>query len=786
MRVLVDWLEAFVAVPDRIDRLADRLTAIGLEVEDTRVPSEALDGLRAAVPRRIRRHETNPELTVCELETPAGSVRVVTAADNLREKSTYVWAAPDARLPDGRVKKRSFDGVESEGMLCSLQDLGLASHSRRLLELPGEVDRTTPIVELLKLNRPVLELDLTPNRADCLSHLGVARDFAAAESLPLESPGDDTLPEGPAADGSVAIEDETGCGVYVGMPVHGLTVGPSPLEWQVKLIRLGQSPVNNIVDATNLVLFERGHPLHAFDEDRLSYPVTVRRAQPEETLRTLDGEARTLTAEDLVIADAEAPRALAGIMGGEATEVTPDTTRILLEGAHFDPVRIRRTASRLDLSTEASHRFERGTDPEGIDASLARCLDLLREDPRQDPDAMRAHRPHREHKRESSPVRIAFSPDRFETLIGYQPGEQVMRQRLERLGCEVDEDGDGWAVTSPSWRHDLTRPQDLMEEIVRLDGYRNIPSDYPRIALNETPTPEEQPPERARAILSDLGFREAITFSFVAPEQHRFASDAEPHSLRNPLSRRQSTLRRSLLDGLTESLGHDLDAGREDVRLFEVGRTFPPDRDEEPRRVGMVATGKTYRERWDEHTRPFDFFDLRGAVELLLERLGHRAIRLEPASFPGFRDHRGGRLHVADAAVGRLGEIDADALELDVDAPVLGAEIELSALPDVPPPRYRPFSDQPVVKRDLDLVVDREQHAAPLRTAIREAADWLESTELFDLYYGDPLPEGKKSLSFRLRFRRSGETLSDEEINRVQETILERLREKFDATLREE
>ena len=782
MRILTDWLAEFTDIPEDIEDLAHRLTDIGLEVDEVIELDRRLERVMVVETLEVKRHPKRPDLKICEISNGTQQEQVVTAAPGVLPNRHYLWAAPGGKLGAEKIEKIDFAGVESAGMLCSSREIGLTEEAHTLLEIPDSFSPGTDAVKALELQHPLLEVDLTPNRPDCLSHLGVARDFAAAEKLDLKDPRPAELPEGPETEAKIKIDDPDGCWAYTGVPVKNITVGPSSFAIQKRILKMGLRPLNNIVDITNYTLFEVGHPLHPFDADKLEYPIIVRRSKKNERLTTLDDEERKLRSEDLVIADRKNPVALAGIMGGSPTQVTRSTTNLLLEGAYFEPSIIRRSSNRHKLHTEASHRFERGVDPENYNRCLARCIELLETDPHQG-EEFTVCRAAEGRERNRPEIQISFSSDGFKKLIGYNPGQQTAVETFKRLGMDIVEKKETLEVSPPSWRKDLTREEDLIEEIVRLNGYEEIPTEFPDINLAHTPCRENKTKENIIRFLTARGFTENITFSFVGGDQHRFSARKNPRELSNPLSNNQATMRQSILDGLLESLRKNIAGGRENIRIFELGRIYPPDSKEEPLHLGLMARGMLERESWDDTNRQFDFYDLKGLIFALLEYLGHKNHEIIPADNPGFVRNRCGTIIVDNREIGPVGEI-ATGNDSD-DYPVLGAQLNISAPEPAEEPVYSSYSTTPTVKRDLDLVLKIDQPVGPVKKTIRKTGSWLEKITIFDYYRGEPLAGDEKSVSFNLEFRRENKTLSDSEVNEVQEKILTALRKKYGARLRE-
>ncbi len=785
MRILVDWLAEFVEIPDRVEELAERLTDIGLEVDGIIDFSQTNREIVSVVVNSVEPHPEQDHLKICELTDGQREARVVTAAPGVLQEGKYLWAPPGSLVGGKQVSTRSFVGVESQGMLCSSRELGLTREASTLLSLPADTDPGISAVRLLELDSPILELDLTPNRGDCLSHFGVARDYAAAEKLRLIDPRPEQLSGSGDSGLEITILDTESCPAYAGVQVENLQVAPSPLKIQTRILKTGLRPLNNLVDYTNYTLFELGHPLHPFDADRLNYPIIVRKARQGEKLVTLDGESRQLSADDLVIADKSQPRALAGVMGGASSQVTENTSNIMLEAACFDPIGIRQTANRHKLSTDASHRFERGVDRVDYKRALARCLQLLQQDPAQDREKLSFRQPVIEQPGKYCPVKVSFKPVSFEKLIGYSLSETAIKERLINLGITVVEKADSWRLEIPSWLGDLTRSEDIIEELVRLDGYQNIPVTYPQLSVERTPVPDRSEAAEIREYFINQGFNENINFSFIPEAEHYFGGSGETLKLANPLSSSQATMRRALLDSLLTSFEKNYAAGNQPLRLFELGTVFKPEVAGSQFNLAVILHDTIYTEEWDDNNRPVDFFDIKGLIEGLLQQLGYRGYNFSPACASGFVEGETARLEIAGKSIGLLGKVEEKILQNGRETAVYAVELEVSSLPDRRQMSYQEYSSHPAAKRDLDLVVDESQQVGEMLELVRQKSRWLEELKVFDLYSGPPLPEDKKSVSFRLKFRAEGRSLNDVEVNQVQEQILQALRERFGAYLRD-
>jgi phenylalanyl-tRNA synthetase beta chain len=784
MRLPIDWLREFTSVPDDPGTLAEQFTQLGLEVEEIIRPAEALEGLTTVTLEATESHPNRDDLTVCEITDGQEPHRVVTAASNLTVGSRYVWARPGARLDDQPIESESFAGVSSDGMLCSLEELGLTGTSGSLLELTPAFPVGDDPVEQLHLETPILDIDLTPNRADCLSLIGLARDYGAYRNQNVDLPAPPTPDWDRKETPDVRIDAPDRCTQYHGIRVDGVPTGPSSPKIQRRLVQMGLQPRNAIVDLTNYVLFEQGNPLHAFDLDRIKPTVVVRNAYDDETLTTLDGTERELETDHLVIADQEDPQALAGIMGGAPSAVSDSTSSIFLEGADFEPAGIRRTGQQLKIHTDSSHRFERGVDSRNVRPTMNRFLQLLSEET---DGSLQVHEPVEAGPGPEDPSPIPFSPQSYGTLVGYSLDRDSIQDTFRRLGMSINKDDESsWTVTPPSWRHDLQRPEDLVEELLRLEGYETVPSSYPTSSVAASPRPSADFSRTIRGLLGNSGFRETVTFSFQPEDGVPVSKAVSFRRVKNPLSEEHAVLRRSLLDRLVPVFEKNYEAGDDNLRFFEIGRVFPESSEQEPQHLALLAAGNLHAERWDEHHRTFDFYDLKGIIERVLTAGGYGEIDMVPDEQSGFEPKRCARVTVGDQTVGYLGKIPPEDLPVELETPCWGAELNLSNLGDPRTTSYEPFSKEPYVKRDLDLVVDRSTYARDLKETIRDSAEWLERVEIFDLYRGEPLPEEKKSISFRLYFRAESRTLSDTEVNETQEDILDALRSNHGASLRDE
>ncbi|HSV93804.1 MAG TPA: phenylalanine--tRNA ligase subunit beta, partial [Desulfobacterales bacterium] len=693
-------------------------------------------------------------------------------------------------------------GQRSEGMLCSAAELALGTDTDGILILDGNPTVGEPLNRALKLSDPVLEIDLTPNRADCLSLIGVAREVAAIQRTRLSRPALTLDESDPPAErlAAVTIDAPDHCPRYVARVVEGVRVGPSPFWLQDRLRSVGQRPINALVDVTNFVMLETGQPLHAFDLDRLAgRRIVVRTAAAGERFVTLDDKERVLDADMLVICDAEKPVAIAGVMGGQNSEITEATTRVLIESAWFDPVSVRRTSKRLGLGTDASRRFERGVDPTGALAAADRAAMLIAQiaGGRVARGAVDAH------PRPWSPRPIRLSVRATHRLLG----NRVPRARIGRLlagiefAVEPTADRDVLSVTAPSFRVDVSRPEDLVEEVARLAGFDTIPVTFPALPAGARyDAPRLELRRRMRERLNGCGFSEVITYSFVHGRScdRLQLADGDPRrrvvTVLNPLAEDQAVMRPSLLPGLLETLRFNLAQQTRRVKLFEIGKVYldrgAGELPEEPEIAAGLWSGPRAPLAWHGRETACDFYDLKGAVETLLSGLKLDDVRFErlpDAECLTLRPGHAARIVHGEREIGRVGEVHpAVAKAYDLKQTAFVFELDVAAVEAaVSAIRFRMRTPRfPAVTRDVTLVVDRGLEAQAVLDAIAGMGiRLLEHVQVVAVFDGDPVPAGKRSLSFRLTYRSPEKTLEDGEVNALQQTVTDRLLGEFRASL---
>ncbi len=780
MKVPCRWLAEYVDIEvnaHAVDRLANRLTLAGLEVEGiTRI-----DRPQGAVIGRVLEHKPHPDsdhLSLCRVDLGSRETEVVCGANNVVDGAAVPVITAGGVLPGGfKIERRKIRGVLSDGMICSKAELGLEEKSPGIWNLDPDLSLPlgTDINELLEYDDYVLDIKVTSNRPDCTGIYGIAREVAAIlgkDLRPLDLEFTEADP--PAADFfGVTIEDPADALRYAARLLSGIKVGPAPLRMQHRLIKAGMRPLANVIDVTNYVMLELGHPLHPFDADLLGKTIQVRRAHPGESFRTLDGVDRPLSNDVLMIADENGGLAIAGVMGGERSEISDTTTRVLLEAAAFDPVTVRRSARAVGLRTEASQRFERGVDPEGVPRAAARAVYLM-----QSLTGCTVHRGMLDAypaPRQAWTVRLR--PDKAAALLGINVEPEQITAILTSLGVEVATDENGFVATIPTFRTDLTREVDLIEEIGRIYGYDRFPSVPPRAVLHMgSKDGHELYKDRARAILTGLGVNEAVTDGFAKPEWRAALGLADDGlvRLRNPMAAGQNALRDRLIPGLLGVVRTNLNRGAVGGMIFETGRVFSTDRERDSLaaaffgRAGIPLRGK----------EEIDILTVKGILIDLLAGLGFTTGKIVPAAVARYlHPSRSGQVIVNDETVGVFGElapgIAADRLD---GVRTVVFELDMEALFALKPDTkvFSPLPRYPASKRDLSVLAPHDLPEAEVRAAIA-AEKQVEKVFLYDLYHGDQVAAGYKSLTYELTLRAADRTLTDEEVAKTISRIERRL-----------
>lgn len=785
MRVPYGWVREFVdGLPD-VEVAAERLTMSGLEVESvTRPDPRLVEGLVTARIVEMGKHPNADRLTLCRVDDGSETVSIVCGATNQKAGDAVVLARPGTVLPDGRKISRSkIRGEESRGMLCSAVEIGLGEEEGGIIILDPSVAPGQNAARLLGVDDAILEISVTPNRGDCLSVRGLAREVAAVCDLPL-TPGFGRQAASPQGGGRVPVRIDAadGCPLYTGIEVRGVRVGPSPAWLAARLRACGLRPINNVVDVTNYLLWEFGQPLHAFDADLLAGPeIVVGRAQKDLAVETLDGQTRRLEPDDLVIRDRDGVVALAGVMGGARTAVHDGTRNLFLESAIFCPRSVRSTSRRLGLISDSSYRFERGVDPAGVERTLVRAAELIAEiaGGRVEGGVCRAGA--------GVPARdsILLRPARIEALLGGHVSAEDAKRFLTRLGAEVASAPDGsLSVQAPSHRHDLEREVDLVEEVARLRGYEVIEAAAPAITRAEPVSRAlGAAAGRVRGTLCARGLSEIVALSFCSPVDNlRFPGlhGAAAVCVENPLRSDAGELRRSLVPGLIAARVANVRSGAQRSDLFTIARTFSSsaDKPEIDAIAGLIAGPRRLRGPADggEPT----FWDVKGLVNHVVAAVGCKAA---PAWAPlteraDMHPRAAAEARIDGRAIGYGGEIHPEVLDgLDLEGPVFVFEVDLGQLAAMPERvRYRPIPRFPASSRDVSLLVDEDLPAGRVLEEMAAASEpLLESAAVFDEYRGAGLPAGRRALAFRLTYRAEDRTLTEEEVSEAHRRVLERV-----------
>lgn len=784
------WLNQYIDVSDLSgEALGDLITKNGIEVESVTNRAEGLSGIVVGRVLSCEKHPEADKLNVTKVDIgECDPVQIVCGAPNVREGQHVIVAKVGARLPGLKIKKAKLRGVESQGMICSLEELGFEKKQIREDEQDGihtfreDVQVGADVLDLLDLNDEVIELGLTPNRSDCLSLYGIIHEVAAILERPY------TLPEADVTSSSaseVSIELATpNCPYYAAREVRGVTIAESPQWLKNILIAEGVRPINNIVDVTNYVMLEIGQPLHAFDAKKLGQSIVVRQAENGEEMVTLDDVTRTLDASMMVITDGQTPVAIAGVMGGANTEVDASTTDIVLESAYFDPASVRKTSRTLGLRSDSSARFEKGVDPERVMLALDRAAQLIVE-----LGGGEIRKATVSGEKESRARQIEVSVDYINKRLGMTLDRQTIERVLERLGL-VTEGDDVLSVHIPSRRPDLELPADITEEVARLYGYDSLPSTLPASQSKGYLPAINVLRRKTRRMLQGVGLSQAITYSLTS-EAHatRFGGQADQLvRLAMPMSEERSVLRTSLIPGLLEAARYNTARQQSNVALYETGRVYTEQGDTLPRekeRVAGVVTGLWMDHRSQGTRIPVDYFVAKGIVDTLVQTL-RLDVTYEAVSMPDMHPGRTANILMNGDVIGYVGQVHpGTSKEVYGMKEVYVFELDLLALSEEETLLYQDVPRYPSISRDLALVLPRSIPAGTVEQTIREAAGpLLIDLVLFDVYTGENVGPEEKSIAFSLKFQDPSRTLQDEEVTAAYETIVEAVRAAHGAEVR--
>ena len=807
MNITLNWLKTYIDFDFSADELAERLTMLGIEVESVKQLGVALDGVVVGKVTSIRPHPNADKLVLCQVDIgKEDTLQIVCGAPNVCEGMSAPVATIGTELLSGiTIKPAKLRCEESHGMLCSEKELKISDDASGLMELSSDLSLGTPLAKALGLDDTVFELEITPNRPDCLSLIGIAREVRAETGNVLK------LPEVNIQENDTDIREVTSvtinasylCPRYAARVIRGVKISESPAWLKQRLESVGVGIINNIVDVTNFVLMEYGQPLHAFDYHKLGENrIVVRRAAEGEQITTLDEAERKLTPDMLVIADAEKPMALAGVMGGYDSEITDTTCDVLLESANFQPASIRATAKKLGIHTEASYRFERGADPEAVIPALDRATQLIVELA----GGTICEGIIDVYPGKSELIQIQLRPERVNFILGTTLEAAEIEQILCRLGFSVEMmrqevhdrevapiEKDVFNITVPTFRGDVTREIDLIEEIARVHGYDNIPTTLPKGDI-PVPIPDisVEVRKRIKRFLLGSGIMEAINYSFSHPNCFDKIRLAEDNTLRdalelcNPLSPEMSILRTTLLPNLLDNAQHNHNHQINNIALFEMSTVFWQGR--EPGRIAGILAGEIGGGVYGNPYRPPDFFDIKGIVEGTLEVCCITDWTFKITDEPTFHPGRNAEVLLGDKRIGILGEAHPEVLEnYELPYKAYLFELDHEALADAVDfsKRFEPIPIYPSVQRDLAIVVDEKiQSDMPIEIIYSTGGNLIESVRLFDVYVGDQVSEGKKSLAYTITYHSATETLTDKAVNDLHDKVVKRLSQKLGAELR--
>ena len=827
MKLGLHWLRDWVDTGEDVSALAHTLTMVGLEIEGLHAAAPALPEIVVGEVRSVTKHPDAEKLNVCRVWNGQQELQIVCGAPNVRAGMKAPLALIGARLPNGvEIGRAKLRGVESSGMLCSARELGLSEDASGLYELPAELPTGETLVRALGLDDTILDINLTPNRGDCMSVAGVARELAAARGVPLHAPEFEPVPAQIEERFPVRLEDADGCPKFVGRVIRGIRPdAKSPFWMQERLRRAGLRPISAVVDVTNYVMLELGQPMHAYDLATLEDAIVVRAARAGETLELLDGRRIELTPDVLLIADERKAIGMAGVMGGEHSGISDTTRDVFLEVAFFDPAAVAGRGRRYGLITDASQRFERGVDPQLQERAIERATGLLLDCAGGQPGPVSVTRAPREY---SSPPPILLRHARIECVLGVRIAPQIVEELLQRLGIALQRVEDAaaagrtsaacaggsaersptWRAIAPSWRFDVRIEEDLIEEVARLYGFDNIPELEEIVAQRVKPWTETQVRnERAADLLVDRGYQEAITYSFTdATTQSQLFSETAL-ALSNPISTDLGVMRVSLWPGLLQALGGNQRRQQPRVRLFEIGRRFTvPGEASATARGGTnadsaastmpveteviagIASGSRWPEQWGAEATKVDFFDVKADVEALLGLTGAaHAFRFEPHRHPALHPGQCARIYRGERAVGWLGAVHPEQLRrLDLTYPVFVFELETATGLACDVPEFREISRYPAIERDIAVIVDEALPAQALRDVVQASAGGLlKDLTVLSVYRGRQFEKGKKSIALGLQLQDTSRTLTDDEADAILARVIEQLRRQLNATLRD-
>lgn len=788
MKASISWLKSLCPTDLSIDDIVRRLTMAGLEVDGVEPASKPWTHVVVGEVLSVTQHPDADKLNVCEVTDGESTYQVVCGATNVRAGLKVPFARVGAVIGDDfRIQQAKLRGVDSHGMLCGADELGLSDERDGLMELPDHVVTGSDVADLLSLPDHVVEVDLTPNRGDCLSITGLARELGVLSQTTVRTVDCEAVDPESDETHDVHLSAPEGCPCYVGRVIEHVDVTkPTPMWMVERLRRSGIRSIDAIVDITNYVMLELGQPMHAFDRDQLVGEIDVRMAHPGEQLVLLDGKTLTLSDDVLVIADQEKALALAGIMGGEHSGISERTTTVFLESAYFDPITIAGKARRYGLHTDASARFERGVDWQLAERACQRATALILDICGGVPGPVMIT-----DNEQALPTLqvVTLTHARIKQQLKIELASETIQQMLQALGFDVDVTSDGFRCVAPSWRFDIAIEQDLIEEIARIYGYNNLPTSLPAQALTMAAVPEaETPLMRLKHYLVDQDVQEAVTYSFVDPAMQALLGDGvQGVRLANPIASNLAEMRRSLMPGLVEAVRHNVNRQAPRVRVFETGQCFVSSGDQldQSERLGIALYGQQAPLHFSGD-RLVDFFDLKGIVDGLEIVNGGGSLSWSSGEHPALAPGQTARVSMNGQSIGIVGRLHPRlARELDLPKPLFLADLNLSPLLSGQVTAFKAISRYPRVLRDLAVVVDDSIAWQQIVDAVESLGDSrIQSVELFDVYRGTGVPEGCQSLALSLSLQDPEKTLDDVAIQEMVDQVVRTLGEQTGAELR--
>lgn len=797
MLISLNWLKQYVEIKESIEEVANALTMIGQEVEAIEIQGENLENVVIGQIVEFDRHPNSDRLTLLKVNVGEGEpLQIICGATNHKLNDKVVVAKIGATLPgDFKIKRSKIRDVESYGMLCSEEELGFAKESDGIIILPEDAPIGKEYREYLNLNDVIFELEITPNRPDCLSHIGIAREIAAYYDRKVKYPSieiNETI-ESINTLIKVNIDDKERCKRYVGKIVKNVKVQESP-EWLKRRIQaMGLNPINNIVDITNFVMFEYNQPMHAFDFDKLKGNINVRAAKENEEITTLDGVDRVLKNNELVIADEERAIAIAGIIGGDATKIDNETKNIFVEVAYFTPDNIRRTSRELGIFTDSSYRNERGMDIQNLETVVERAVSLIAEvaggEILSDTIDRYLEKPEK--------YEISLNLEKLNKFIGKNLSSDEVAKILTNLNIEIKTIGeDKMLLTPPTYRGDLIRPADIYEEVIRMYGFDNIEARMPVMSIESGEENTNFKVSRIiREILREQGLNEVINYSFIPKSaKELFSFEDGIIEIKNPLSEDMAIMRPSLVYSLVNNIKENLNRNQTDLKIFEVSKTFKnlgSAKDglaTEELKVAIALSGREDKNLWNQTKTDYDFYDLKGYIEYLFERLNINKFNLERAKDVNFHPGVSAEIKIGEDVIGIFGELHPTLINnVGIKREkVFFAEINLTKLMKYMKIKvnYESISKYPEVLRDLAITLDKDILVGNMTKDIKKKVNLVEKIDIFDVYSGDKVEEGKKSVAMSIVLRDKTRTLTDQDIDTAMKNILSLIKDKYNGEIR--